>query len=128
MGRHLSDLDFHMESANAAKEVNFKRLGAEKEKDIDFDWANTKKCKGVCWRCSHSGHISQNCITDMSQEVKERIFWHSNQEQVAVAHSTADPCSPISDSDLESVVVVITIHVCESSPHSFSTTSSSNIR
>ena len=42
----------------------------------EYDWGNTKKQEGVCWRCGRPGHIAQNCVADMPTEVKQRILCH----------------------------------------------------
>ncbi|THH14841.1 hypothetical protein EUX98_g9554 [Antrodiella citrinella] len=42
----------------------------------DYDWGNTKGRGGVCFRCGRSGHVAQNCVAEMPDDVKHRILKH----------------------------------------------------
>jgi hypothetical protein len=54
-----------------------RRRGNVDDGDEEFDWGNTKNHKGVCYRCGHPWHITQFCIMDMPDEVKQHILNHS---------------------------------------------------
>jgi hypothetical protein len=81
----LPDL-FKQESAlyvnNGSRHAS--RGGVSNGSTEEYDWGNTKKREGVCWRCGRAGHIAQNCVADMPTEVKQRILRHH-------AHVAIDP-------------------------------------
>jgi len=72
-----------------------------KTKFEDFDWGNSRRCEGVCWRCGRSGHVAQNCVADMPADVKERILNHhahfttSEPDDIAQAHLATDNINSI---------------------------------
>jgi len=54
-----------------------RRRGNVDDGDEEFNWGNMKNHKGVCYRCGHPWHITQFCIMDMLDEVKQHILNHS---------------------------------------------------
>ena len=61
--------------ANKAHHQGSRATGSRTRYD-NFDWGNTKSQDGVCFRCGHSSHITQNCMADMPMDVKECILNH----------------------------------------------------
>lgn len=59
--------------------------------DDGFDWGNTKRNDGVCWRCGRPKHIAQNCIFDMPKEVKDHIMTNASHS----AHIAVDTNEPV---------------------------------
>jgi len=70
--------------------------GGFRSKFGDFDWGNSKRREGVCWRCGRSGHVAQNCVADMPADVKEHVLNHhahfttSESDDIAHAHLATD--------------------------------------
>jgi hypothetical protein len=40
----------------------------------EYDWGNMKEREGVCWRCGRENHVARNCIADMPNDVKQKVF------------------------------------------------------
>jgi len=52
------------------------RGGGSKPKFDDFDWGNSKGQDGVCFRCSHSGHVVGKCVANMPTDAKAHVLNH----------------------------------------------------
>lgn len=93
-GSAHSDLDPYIKTETALYAGRTCRSGGggggyKGDGDGCFDWGNTKKRDGVCFRCGRPGHIAQNCIANMPQEIKERLM------AAHTAHLAIDSDEPI---------------------------------
>ena len=75
------------------------RGGVTRTKYDDFDWGNTKKRDGVCFRCGRSSHVAQNCMADMPTNIKERVLNHhvhiATSDTIALATDNIDSLAPL---------------------------------